>query len=103
MNCHSGWAPQQIAEMGWEEFNATPYFDTVEKLRERHGDGTEGAELGSAARGPAPVKRARDFPAVRESLLASSVPTYGCRAIRTGGAHPLLTEDSVNLLPFKSL
>ncbi|MGI9265315.1 MAG: ammonia-forming cytochrome c nitrite reductase subunit c552 [Gammaproteobacteria bacterium] len=47
MNCRSGWAAQQVDEFGWETFNSMPYFDTVELLRERHGEGAEGAELGS--------------------------------------------------------
>jgi nitrite reductase (cytochrome c-552) len=48
MNCHSGWAPSLINEMGWEEFNGTPYWDNVATLRQRHGEGIYGAELGSA-------------------------------------------------------
>ncbi|MGI9329808.1 MAG: ammonia-forming cytochrome c nitrite reductase subunit c552 [Gammaproteobacteria bacterium] len=48
MNCHSGWAPQLIEEMGWETFNSTPYWATVDKLQAEHGHGTAGAELGSA-------------------------------------------------------
>lgn len=31
MNCHAGEAPLLIAEMGWEEFNRTPYNDLVDK------------------------------------------------------------------------
>lgn len=48
MNCHSGWAPTLVDEMGWEDFNRTPYWDTIEKLRTEHGHGTEGAQLGSS-------------------------------------------------------
>ncbi|MCU0464454.1 MAG: ammonia-forming cytochrome c nitrite reductase subunit c552 [Anaerolineae bacterium] len=32
INCHSGEAPLLIAEMGWEEFNRTPYNDLVDQL-----------------------------------------------------------------------
>ncbi|MGI9509542.1 MAG: ammonia-forming cytochrome c nitrite reductase subunit c552, partial [Geminicoccaceae bacterium] len=46
MNCHSGWAATLVDQMGWEEFNRTPYWETIEKLRSDHGHGTEGAELG---------------------------------------------------------
>jgi nitrite reductase (cytochrome c-552) len=31
-NCHAAEAPQLIAEMGWEEFNHTPYNELVENL-----------------------------------------------------------------------
>jgi nitrite reductase (cytochrome c-552) len=31
-NCHSGDAPQLIAQMGWENFNHTPYKDLSDKL-----------------------------------------------------------------------
>lgn len=31
-NCHAGEAPQLISEMGWEEFNATPYTELVDSL-----------------------------------------------------------------------
>ena len=48
MNCHSGWAPQLAERMGWEKFNSTPYWSTIEQLRKQHGHGTSGAELGSA-------------------------------------------------------
>lgn len=48
MNCHSGWAPVLAEEMGWEDFNRTPYWDTIEKLRADHGHGVEGAQLGSS-------------------------------------------------------
>ncbi|MGI9508579.1 MAG: ammonia-forming cytochrome c nitrite reductase subunit c552 [Geminicoccaceae bacterium] len=48
MNCHSGWAPVLVEEMGWENFNGTPYWDTIEKLSADYGHGTEGAELGSS-------------------------------------------------------
>lgn len=32
INCHSGEAPQLIAEMGWEEFNHTPYNELKDDL-----------------------------------------------------------------------
>ncbi|TAK13477.1 MAG: ammonia-forming cytochrome c nitrite reductase subunit c552 [Anaerolineae bacterium] len=32
INCHSAEAPGLIAELGWEEFNHTPYNDLVERL-----------------------------------------------------------------------
>lgn len=32
INCHSGETPQLIAEMGWEEFNHTPYNDLADQL-----------------------------------------------------------------------
>ncbi len=48
MNCHSGWAPSLIEQMGWEEFNRAPYWTTVEQLRKQHGHGDSGAELGSS-------------------------------------------------------
>ncbi len=32
INCHAGEAPLMIAEMGWEEFNRTPYNDLVDQL-----------------------------------------------------------------------
>lgn len=31
-NCHAAETPQLIAEMGWEEFNHTPFNDMVDKL-----------------------------------------------------------------------
>jgi nitrate/TMAO reductase-like tetraheme cytochrome c subunit len=31
-NCHAAEAPQLIAEMGWEEFNSTPYNDLKDRL-----------------------------------------------------------------------
>ncbi|MGI9354787.1 MAG: ammonia-forming cytochrome c nitrite reductase subunit c552 [Rhizobiaceae bacterium] len=48
MNCHSGWAPVLADQMGWEKFNRTPYWETIDKLRKDHGHGTEGAQLGSS-------------------------------------------------------
>jgi nitrite reductase (cytochrome c-552) len=48
MNCHSGWAPMLAEQMGWETFNGTPYWTTIEQLRKEHGHGSSGAELGSA-------------------------------------------------------
>jgi nitrite reductase (cytochrome c-552) len=32
INCHAAEAPQLIAEMGWEEFNRTPYLELQDKL-----------------------------------------------------------------------
>jgi len=32
INCHSADAPRLIAEMGWEEFNSTPYNDLIDEL-----------------------------------------------------------------------
>jgi len=32
INCHAGETPGLIAELGWEEFNSTPYNDLVERL-----------------------------------------------------------------------
>jgi nitrite reductase (cytochrome c-552) len=32
VNCHAAEAPGLIAEMGWEEFNRTPYNDLKDKL-----------------------------------------------------------------------
>jgi nitrite reductase (cytochrome c-552) len=48
MNCHSGWAPSLIREMGWENFNHTPYADLQAKLKADHGESPEGHQLGSA-------------------------------------------------------
>jgi nitrite reductase (cytochrome c-552) len=31
-NCHAGEAPQLIAELGWEQFNATPYAELGDRL-----------------------------------------------------------------------
>jgi nitrite reductase (cytochrome c-552) len=47
MNCHSGWTPSLIREMGWEKFNANSYTDTRNKLLEKHGTGLHAANLGS--------------------------------------------------------
>ncbi|QBY04703.1 ammonia-forming cytochrome c nitrite reductase subunit c552 [Thalassotalea sp. HSM 43] len=47
MNCHSGWVPELVREMGWENFNRTPYWDTVDKLKKDHGEGIHGSEMGS--------------------------------------------------------
>ncbi len=48
MNCHSGWAPSLIREMGWDAFNQTPYVELKAKLISSHGDGMAGHALGSA-------------------------------------------------------
>ncbi len=47
INCHSGWAPKLIRDMGWGEFNKTPYKDIVARLTKEVGTGHSGAELGS--------------------------------------------------------
>ena len=47
MNCHSGWTPALIREKGWEGFNRTPYWEIVDELKQKHGDGIHGAEMGS--------------------------------------------------------
>ena len=47
MNCHSGWVPELVREMGWENFNRTPYWDTVAHLEMKHGKGINGSEMGS--------------------------------------------------------
>ncbi|WP_370978458.1 ammonia-forming cytochrome c nitrite reductase subunit c552 [Agaribacterium sp. ZY112] len=47
MNCHSGWVPELVREMGWEDFNRTPYWDTVAHLESKHGKGINGSEMGS--------------------------------------------------------
>ncbi len=46
MNCHSGWTPKLIRELGWLQFNKTPYVELAEKLRKAHGDGDFQARLG---------------------------------------------------------
>lgn len=46
MNCHSGWAPGLIREMGWEAFNKTPYSELADKLKARHGEGIHANLLG---------------------------------------------------------
>ncbi len=47
MNCHSGWAPSLIRELGWETFNHTPYNDLKGMLIKQHGAGMAGHALGS--------------------------------------------------------
>ena len=46
MNCHSGWTPQLIGQLGWEKFNETPYVEIKKILDEKHGPGLHGADLG---------------------------------------------------------
>ena len=46
MNCHSGWAPKLVRELGWEKFNGTPYVDLRAKLEAEHEPGPHGAALG---------------------------------------------------------
>lgn len=46
MNCHSGWTPKLIRELGWEKFNSTPYVELAAKLHSQYGDGIHGARLG---------------------------------------------------------
>jgi nitrite reductase (cytochrome c-552) len=47
MNCHSGWTPGLIRELGWEKFNKTPYWDLVAKIEKAHGGDIHGAKMGS--------------------------------------------------------
>jgi nitrite reductase (cytochrome c-552) len=47
MNCHSGWAPALIRELGWETFNKTPYWDLIAKIESAHGGDIHGAKMGS--------------------------------------------------------
>jgi formate-dependent nitrite reductase cytochrome c552 subunit len=47
MNCHRGWAPSLIRELGWETFNSTPYQDLKMRLEESHGEGIHAGGLGS--------------------------------------------------------
>ena len=46
MNCHSGWAPKLIRELGWEAFNKTPYMDLAAKLKTEQGEGIHANLLG---------------------------------------------------------
>jgi nitrite reductase (cytochrome c-552) len=46
MNCHSGWTPKLIRELGWEKFNSTPYKELAAKLQAQYGDGIHGGRLG---------------------------------------------------------
>ncbi|MGE4296139.1 MAG: ammonia-forming cytochrome c nitrite reductase subunit c552 [Campylobacterales bacterium] len=47
MNCHSGWAPELIRQMGWEDFNGKPYWETIKQIEAKHGGDVHGAKLGS--------------------------------------------------------
>lgn len=47
MNCHSGWAPSLIREMGWEKFNKTPYWEIITKIEAAHGNDVHGSKMGS--------------------------------------------------------
>ena len=47
MNCHSGWTPKLIRELGWGTFNKTPYRELSGKLVESYGDSIHGGTLGS--------------------------------------------------------
>ncbi len=47
MNCHSGWTPKLIRELGWVRFNSTPYMDLVAMLKKNYGEGDFQAKLGS--------------------------------------------------------
>ncbi len=47
MNCHSGWTPSLIRELGWEKFNKTPYWDLIKKIETAHGGDIHGAKMGS--------------------------------------------------------
>ena len=46
MNCHSGWTPSLIRELGWANFNKTPYHDLVAKMESEHGKNESGSLLG---------------------------------------------------------
>jgi nitrite reductase (cytochrome c-552) len=48
MNCHSGWVPKLVRDMGWLEMNKTPYLEVVDYLEENIGEGAHGSKLGSA-------------------------------------------------------
>lgn len=48
INCHSGWTPKMVRDMGWLEMNSTPYTEIVAYLEENMGSGDQGAALGSA-------------------------------------------------------
>ena len=48
MNCHSGWVPKLVRDMGWSEMNKTPYLEVVDYLEENIGEGPHGSMLGSA-------------------------------------------------------
>lgn len=47
MNCHSGWAPSLIRELGWEVFNKTLYSELKNQLLAKHGEGMQKHALGS--------------------------------------------------------
>ncbi len=47
MNCHSGWTPSLIRELGWEKFNKAPYWDLIAKIEAAHGGDMHGAKMGS--------------------------------------------------------
>ncbi len=47
MNCHSGWTPSLIRELGWEKFNHTPYWDLIAKIEAAHGGDIHGSKMGS--------------------------------------------------------
>lgn len=47
MNCHSGWTPSLIRELGWEKFNHTPYWELIAKIEADHGGDIHGAKMGS--------------------------------------------------------
>lgn len=47
MNCHSGWTPSLIRELGWEKFNKTPYWELIGKIESAHGGDVHGAKMGS--------------------------------------------------------
>ncbi len=48
MNCHSSWAPKLIRQLGWIQFNGTPYMELVAKLDKEHGNTRYGSQLGGA-------------------------------------------------------
>lgn len=47
MNCHSGWAPGLIRELGWAQFNKTPYWEIIAKIESAHGIDVHGSKMGS--------------------------------------------------------
>lgn len=47
MNCHSGWTPGLIRELGWEKFNKTPYWELIAKIEAAHGADVHGSKMGS--------------------------------------------------------
>lgn len=46
VNCHTGWLTWLNNTIGWEEVNARPYFDVMAVIKEKHGTGIHGSEMG---------------------------------------------------------